>query len=179
MRPYALIALVLAGGCASTPTPPAPIPGSAAAEAEVLATVDRFLLALGNHDHAAQAAMSVAAGGAFLQRRTKDGDRPVSVRTIGAMAAPHTDEDPFIERYWNPVVQVRGSLAQVWAPYELRDDGQVIHCGIDAFDLAKIDGQWKIAGVLSTFEPDACAELLPDNPSAMRPRDGWRETRNE
>ena len=57
---------------------------------------------------------------------------------------PSPNHDPFIEMYWSPTVLVRGPFAQVWAPYVLRDNGAVVHCGIDAFQLVKDAGAWKI-----------------------------------
>ena len=61
---------------------------------------------------------------------------------------------------WAPVVSLRGDMiATVSAPYEFRLDGKTTHCGIDVFDLAKVDGAWKIAGLTWTAEPAACAEL--------------------
>lgn len=148
-------------------------------EAAILAVVDKVLLAIGNHDYAAQAQLMVPEGTTFLQRTTAEGPRPVQRRTNAQLMTPGTNNDPFIERYWSPTVRVRGDIAMVWAPYELRDNGQVVHCGIDSFDMVKLDGQWKVGNLMSTMEPGACAELQPPSVSAMRPRDGWRETRNE
>src|SRR5437867_258938 len=41
-------------------------------------------------------------------------------------------------------VKVDGPLASVWAPYKFYYKGQFSHCGIDAFQLVKFAGQWKI-----------------------------------
>jgi len=73
------------------------------------------------------------------------------------------------ERYWDPVVHVRGGIAVVWTPYEFWADGKSSHCGIDAFDLMKDKGVWKIANAMWTVEPDACAALRPKDPSKLRP----------
>lgn len=48
--------------------------------------------------------------------------------------------------------------------------GKVTHCGIDAFSLSKIDGEWKISNAMWTVEPQACEELRPADPGLMRPR---------
>ena len=147
---------------------------SGAETAAILDTVDHFLLAVGNHDAAALKDLSVAEGTTFLQRITKEGAKPVARRPNAELTSANGG-DPFIERYWDPKVEVRGDLAHVWAPYELRDNGKVIHCGIDAFDLVKIDGRWRIGNLMFTMEPDACGEIKPSSLSAMRPRDGWKE----
>lgn len=168
---------------ASTPAPAAtPSPSSTASAAEteaILGVVDRFLLAIGNHDDAALEELIIEEGISYFQERTPTEDSDVSPYPNASMLEPDPDADPFIERYWSPAVQVRGGLAQVWAPYELRDNGKQVHCGIDAFDLVLLDGAWRIATVLSTMEPKACDSMMPASPSAMRPRDGWKETRNE
>jgi hypothetical protein len=164
---------------ASTPVAPAASTGSAAETEAVLNVVDRFLLAIGNHDDAALEELIIEEGISYFQERTPDEDSEVSPYPNASMLEPDPDADPFIERYWSPTVQVRGGLAQVWAPYELRDNGKQVHCGIDAFDLVLLDGAWRIATVLSSMEPKACDSMMPASPSAMRPRDGWKETQNQ
>jgi hypothetical protein len=161
------------GPAATTPAAKSPY------ESEILATVDRFLLALGNHDDDALNEVTITEGVSWIQALKPGDERPVKPYTNASMLEPDPDADPFMERYWDPIVHVRGGLAQVWAPYELRDNGEVVHCGIDAFDVVMLDGAWRIASVLSTMEPEACKTMIPDSPSAMRPRDGWKETPNQ
>jgi hypothetical protein len=176
----AALAATLAA-CATNGAPPvaATTEPASAYESEILATVDRFLLALGNHDDEALDEVLITEGVSWIQT-IKPGDVGlVKPYPNASMLEPDPDADPFIERYWDPIVRVRGTLAQVWAPYELRDNGEQVHCGIDAFDLVLLDGAWRVASILSTMEPDSCAALMPASPAAMRPRDGWKETRNE
>lgn len=64
------------------------------------------------------------------------------------------------EAMWSPRVSLRGDiLATVSGPYEFQLDGKTSHCGIDVFDLVKVDGQWKVAALTWTYEPTACADL--------------------
>ena len=37
------------------------------------------------------------------------------------------------------------------------------------FDFVKVDGAWRVANAMWTVEPNACSELRPANPSAIRP----------
>lgn len=148
-------------------------------EPAILAVVDRFLLAIGNHDDKALDEVLITEGVSWIQTIKPGDERPVKPYTNAGMLEPDPDADPFIEWYWDPIVNVRGGLAQVWAPYELRDNGQQVHCGIDAFDLVLLDGAWRVASILSTMEPDACKTMMTPTPSNVRPRDGWKETRNE
>lgn len=64
------------------------------------------------------------------------------------------------EAMWDPRVSLRGDLlATVSGPYEFQVDGKTTHCGVDVFDLVKVDGTWRIAALIWTAEPDSCAEL--------------------
>ena len=177
----AALASALAGCATSGPAPATSAPTTAKSpyESEILATVDRFLLAIGNHDDEALEEILITEGVSWIQTIKPGEEQPVRPYTNASMMEPDPDADPFIERYWDPTVTVRGGLAQVWAPYELRDNGEQVHCGIDAFDLVHLDGAWRVASILSTMEPESCAAMMPPSPAAMRPRDGWKETRNE
>jgi hypothetical protein len=177
----AVACLALVSGCISVNVKHEGRDGAGATSSEaaaVLAVVDGFLLADGNRDAAGLKAVVLPDAPLWVQRITQDGAQKPRKLTFEALV-PATGGDPFIERYWNPVVQVRGGLATVWAPYELRDNGQLKQCGIDAFDLVKLDGRWMISGALSTLEPDACAEFTPPSVSALRPRNGWKEHAND
>lgn len=180
----ALLAATSACTTLTTGTPSAPPQAAAphaytAAEEEILQVVDRMLLAVGNHDAVVLEDLLITEGVSWFQHVTPDEAAEVEPFHNEDLMSPETDADPFIERYWNPTVQIRGGLAHVWAPYELRDDGKQIHCGIDAFDLVYLDGDWRVASILSTMEPKGCDALMPDSPAVMRPRDGWKETPNQ
>ena len=91
-------------------------------------------------------------------RARPDGTRQMSRVTVEQFAA--NLRPGLFEHMWAPVVSLRGDMiATVSAPYEFQLDGKTTHCGIDVFDLAKVDGDWKIAGLTWTAEPDACVEL--------------------
>lgn len=184
----AATALALSAGmsaCTTMADPAAPASPAPAARAytaqeeEILKVVDRMLLAIGNHDAAELDRLLITEGVSYMQRIKPGGENKVTPLHNEDLMTPKPDADPFIERYWDPVVQIRGSLAQVWAPYELRDNGKQIHCGIDGFDLVHLDGDWRVASILSTMEPQGCEGFLPASPASMRPRDGWKETPNQ
>ncbi len=63
------------------------------------------------------------------------------------------------ERMWDPVVMIHQRLAMVWTPYDFHVDGELTHCGIDAFSLIKTDAGWKIAAAAYTVEPMGCRAL--------------------
>jgi hypothetical protein len=158
----ARLALMTASLVAPAQTAPAPAQATTAAEeAAILEVVDRFMHAVSNNDDAAMTAIriegatnTVARANGMVTRRPFQPGRPGAYR----------------ERYWDPVVHVRGSLAVVWTPYEFWIDGKTSHCGIDAFEMVKEKGSWRIGHMMWTVEPDACAALRPSDPTRIRPR---------
>jgi hypothetical protein len=96
--------------------------------------------------------------------RTQITRRPFNPTAPAAGAPPKSRE-----RYWDPTVLVRGSIAVVWAPYEFWRDGKTTHCGVDVFDLVKQDDVWRVANIMFTVEPDACPGLRPKDSSQIRP----------
>ena len=63
---------------------------------------------------------------------------------------------PILERIWNPRVDVRGRIANVWAEYDFHSNGKFTHCGIDTFLLLKGDDGWKIFSLTYTMETEGC-----------------------
>ncbi len=61
------------------------------------------------------------------------------------------------ERMHDPEVRIRGTLASVWTPYTFHVDGTFSHCGYDNFDLAKVDGRWKVVNLSFTVETKGCS----------------------
>jgi len=105
-------------------------------------------------------------------RARDDGGWDVLARSNAEWVAPErADDRTYRERYWSPTVMIRGAMALVWAPYEFWINGETSHCGVDVFSFAKIDGAWKVTNSMWTVEPNACAELRPADPAAIRPHD--------
>lgn len=75
-------------------------------------------------------------------------------------------ETPLIERMWDPVVSVDGTLATIWTPYDFYAGDAFSHCGVDAATLMRSDDGWKIVALSWTRrQPPAC-DLHPDGPPA-------------
>lgn len=159
-------ALFVATPAAAQVQPAAP----SADEAAILTVVDRFMQAISTNDNALMAELRLEGGFTIVSRRDPAGsDAPLVTRRV---FSPSTSARPSAnrERYWDPVVHVRGGIAVVWTPYEFWIDGKTSHCGIDAFDMIKEKGVWKIANAMWTVEPEACPALRPADPSKLRPR---------
>jgi hypothetical protein len=144
-------------------------PGAAAPQPEqdaVLAVVDRFMTALSTNDFATLAALRVEGSVNIVERPDKSSGTLVARRPFDPAGGK---PGAYRERYWDPVVHVRGSIAVVWTPYEFWIDGKTSHCGIDVFEMVKEKGAWRIGNMMWTVEPDACAALRPADPKRIRP----------
>jgi len=156
MRARTLIAL-LAAGCANVPAPEAARPVAAEGEAEILAAIDDFFLVYATGDADAFEALHAPGSTVIIVDDKGAVRRLQAADMIARMRAgpPRRVE----ERYWSPVVQRRGGLATVWAPYSVDVDGARIHCGVDHFTLTRGERGWLVEQVAFTAEPQACPAL--------------------
>lgn len=69
------------------------------------------------------------------------------------------------EEMYEPKVEVSGDWAMVWGRYVFFAGDKLSHCGINQFNLVRIDGAWKIANGASTIDPGDCTE----KEKAMKP----------
>lgn len=53
-------------------------------------------------------------------------------------------------------VLIDGALAAVWTPYQFYFDGKFSHCGVNSFQLVKIEGVWKIQYIIDTRRRKGC-----------------------
>lgn len=54
------------------------------------------------------------------------------------------------EQILSYTIQVDGSMAHAWTPYEFYVDGKLSHKGVDAFTLFKEKDSWKIVYIIDT-----------------------------
>jgi hypothetical protein len=71
-----------------------------------------------------------------------------------AVGTPH--QEVWDERISNEVVQLDGPLATVWVDYSFYAGSRFSHCGVDAFQLARLEGGWKIVSLADTRRRDGC-----------------------
>jgi hypothetical protein len=164
------VAFVLLAAASTSPVwaQAAPAAASSPEEPAILAVVDQFMTGLATNDFALMA--KVRSEGAVNVI-----ERPAPAPATGTLVTrrPFTTDgskpNAFKEKYWDPIVHVRGSIAIVWAPYEFWRDGKTTHCGIDVFEMAKEQGTWRIGNMMWTVEPDACPSLRPTDVTRLRP----------
>ena len=162
----AVLALTAVEGVALTGLQSGPAPKPHPEEAAILDVIDKFMDGITNNDNAVMAEIRAKDGFTITSRTGPDGNLVVNRRPYNPDAISRGNNR---ERYWDPVVHVRGGIAVVWTPYEFWSNGKTSHCGIDTFDLFKEQGVWKISHAMWTVEPDACPALRPADPSKMRP----------
>ena len=165
MFPFVRMAVMAASLLPPAQAVPATQTTAAAEEAAILDVVDRFMHAVSNNDDAAMAAIRIEGAMNTVARANGMVTRRAFQPRANASGSGGNQE-----RYWDPIVHVRGNLAVVWTPYEFWVKGKTSHCGIDAFELIKEQGVWRIGNAMWTVEPDACAALRPSDSSRIRPK---------
>lgn len=124
---------------------------------EVLATVDDALRAINTQDDTLFRSVMLPAAVITAQSYDASGTLRTAVYSVEDMAKRlkrpgHKVEESIHE----PTVLIQRDLAHVWAPYALDYDGKRLHCGVDSFGLARVDGKWRITSLTWTAEPKGC-----------------------
>lgn len=128
-------------------------------EAAVLMAVQQFFDSMTSRD-ADRARAVLDPEGDFVSVRWHDnGERVVRRASIGAyLDGLAAGTKSYQERIWESEVSVHGPIAIVWAPYDFHIDGELSHCGIDAFQLLRTETGWIITGGTYTVERKGCAK---------------------
>ncbi len=66
------------------------------------------------------------------------------------------DTTKFQEKLLSYQIQVDGSMANAWTPYEFWINDTLSHCGVNSFQLHKQDGTWKIIYIIDTRRREHC-----------------------
>jgi hypothetical protein len=134
---------------------------------EILALMDAAFEAIGASDADGLRAIQLAEGMTISFRQDPDGAAGELLMRMTTneelVAATANTGDEYVERWTaRPTVLIRGPIAVVWGEYEFWINDDFSHCGVDAVDLAKVDGSWKIANWMWTVETESC----PTDPAA-------------
>jgi len=98
------------------------------------------------------------ADSAILQTITKSGavrtDRlDKFIQQIGQLQKNAADE-----RIIFSAIQIDQNLATVWTPYRFYYNNNFSHCGVNSFQLVRINGYWKIQYLIDTRRKENCVE---------------------
>ncbi len=167
--PALLGLVVLLAGCAtgeapapadpSRPGAPAPEAGADPdREAEVLAVVHGLFDAMGRKD--VGYLEDVFHPDARLVTTAFEGGEPfvASVPAERFIRSVAGAEGRLEEVVWDEEVRIRDNLSTVWTEYTFYLDGELHHCGVNAFQLARTLEGWKIVQVADTRREEGCED---------------------
>lgn len=103
---------------------------------------------------------SAFAPGSILQTVVKNKEAKVFLRTepldsfIAFIARPH--KEIYDERISFEMIRIDGELATAWTPYQFYVDEKFSHCGVNSFQLVKLNGKWKIQYLVDTRRKQNC-----------------------
>jgi len=83
--------------------------------------------------------------------QVREGSLEGFLKSIGTPHAQIWDERISFER-----ISIDGPLASVWTPYQFYLGDKFSHCGYNSFQMAKIDGKWKVLYIIDTRRQDDC-----------------------
>lgn len=138
------------------------ITGSAAyaqtAEDSIKAVINKMFSGMKNSDTAMVKACFTET--AFMQTFSKDKDGKAIITTdspsdfakiIATIPAGAADEQIVFKD-----LKIDGPMAAVWTPFKLYFNGKFYSCGVNSFQLVRIDNVWKIQYILDTRRKNNC-----------------------
>lgn len=67
-------------------------------------------------------------------------------------------ETEFKEVIHDYKIRIDGSMANAWTPYSFFMNGEFSHCGVNSFQLFKVNGDWRIIYLIDTRRRVGCEE---------------------
>ena len=128
-------------------------------EDSVKAVVNQLFTAMKNVDGAMlkDAFADSAVLQTIVQRRS---DGAISIRNDKVSdfekSVSNAKKDSLDERITFETVKIDGPLAIVWTPYKFYYAGKFRHCGVNSFQLVRINGRWRIQYLIDTRRTQGC-----------------------
>ncbi|WP_412561080.1 nuclear transport factor 2 family protein [Winogradskyella sp. MIT101101] len=82
----------------------------------------------------------------------QESDYSQFLENIASMPKDRTFEEKLLD--FN--IQVDGNMANAWTPYEFWYNGNFSHCGVNSFQLIKVNDEWKIIYLVDTRRREGC-----------------------
>ena len=128
------------------------------AEDSVKAVVNQLFTAMKNTD--VSMLKDAFADSAVLQtiRRKPDGTFFVQNERVSDFASQigKAKKDSLDERITFETIKIDGPLAVAWTPDKFYYAGNFSHCGVNSFQLVRINGRWKIQFLIDTRRRQDC-----------------------
>lgn len=127
------------------------------AEDSVKAVVNKLFAAMKSSD--ATLLRECFADSAILQTITRAGK--IRNEKIGEFISQIASlpKDSADERITFDAVKIDNGLAIAWTPYQFYYAGKFSHCGVNSFQLVRINGVWKIQYLIDTRRKENCLSL--------------------
>lgn len=89
---------------------------------------------------------------------SKEGKTEIKSQSAQAFAKmlSSIEEDAADERFFFNGIKIDENLAVVWAPYRFYYKKNFVHCGVNSFQLVRINGHWKIQYLIDTRRRENC-----------------------
>ena len=103
---------------------------------------------------------SVFSNTAILQTIGRNKEGMTVIRTspadsfIISIGRPH--DLAYDERISFETIKIDGNLASVWTPYKFYLGEKFLHCGVNSFQMVKINGKWLIQYLIDTRRRENC-----------------------
>jgi ketosteroid isomerase-like protein len=65
-------------------------------------------------------------------------------------------DQKFEEKLLDFKIRIDGDMANAWTPYEFWFNDTFSHCGVNSFQLVKLEGTWKIIYLIDTRRREGC-----------------------
>lgn len=88
--------------------------------------------------------------GKIFVRNESMKDFAKSISTLAVNAAD--------ERITFSNIKIDADLASVWTPYQFYLNGKFSYCGVNSFQLVRINGEWKIQYLIDTRRKEHCED---------------------
>ena len=133
------------------------VSGQTAADS-VMAVINQLFTAMKNAD--AMMLKETFSDSAVLQtiRRRPDGTFFVQQDKVSDFAGQisKAKKDSLDEQIRFETIKIDGPLASVWTPYKFYYAGQFSHCGVNSFQVVRINNRWKIQFLIDTRRRQGC-----------------------
>lgn len=129
-------------------------------EREIRATIDLFFEGLydGNLNKMERAVWEEASlVSTFVNKKGQEQTRTSTMKDFLEGASKPRD-DKWNEKIWDLEIESEGRLAQAIMEYAFFLNDTFVHCGANAMQLIKMDGQWKIVALADTRMKNDCDE---------------------
>lgn len=128
------------------------------AEDSVKATVNALFEGMKNSDP--NMIREAFADSAILQTigRNKEGQTIIRTDAVSQFAEQISKiaKGAADERITFETIKVDGALAIAWTPYKFYYEGKLSHCGVNSFQLVRVNGKWKIQYLIDTRRRTGC-----------------------